>query len=86
MAWPKPMPLVEVDWLDSVTTGGWGRPRAFRKKGALRCRTAGYLFSEDEARLVVVQSQAENGDLADSMTIPRAAVLGVAVLREAFGD
>lgn len=72
-------PLVLVDWLDSHIRAGWrddhdeGQPAV--------CRSVGWLVAKDRRRITLVQSLANNGEAADSITIPRAAVTRMRTLR-----
>jgi len=84
MSWPKPMPIVEVEWIDSMERAGWRSADDWDRDLALdtlSCRSTGYLYREDDRGVVLMQSQAETGALADAIEIPRMAVQSVRVLR-----
>lgn len=86
MAYPAPMAIVEVVWTDSNMAGGWhsvADMRATVVQGAMECRTAGYLFHEQEDRVTIVCNQADNENVADAMSIPRSAIKSMTMLREA---
>lgn len=85
MSWPKPMPIVEVEWIDSMQHGGWRTDGEWANTlgpDSLSCRSSGYLYHDDEHSMTIMQSQAANGSLADAIEIPRIAVQSVRVLRQ----
>jgi hypothetical protein len=78
----KRYPLVEVEWEDSAGTAGWGSVAVHVDHPIARCRTAGYLVHRSRQKLVVVGSCDDtNGNVADSMTIPRFAVRSIKRLK-----
>lgn len=84
MAWPKPMPIVEVEWIDSSSRGRWHDPEdvdAWLDGLDLACRSVGYLYRESEDRVVVVQSQAAVDSVAETLIIPRVVITGMTTLR-----
>jgi hypothetical protein len=85
MAWPKAMSIVEVEWIDSNSEGGWSSVEQYLKSATagdtLACRSTGYLFHKDKRSLTLVQSQSQkSGYVADSITIPRFAVKSLRVI------
>lgn len=78
MAWPQPMPLVEVLWDDSMSHGGWQAPAAYT--WGMACRSIGWLLERTPSHLVLLQSQNEHGQVAEALEIPRRAVRQVRVL------
>lgn len=79
MAWPAPMPLVEVDWIDSHARGGWDETEAWEREAAilgplLMCRSVGYLFHVAPTFLVLMRDLAASGNMAASQAIPLVAV------------
>jgi hypothetical protein len=83
MPFPKPMPVVEVEWDDSCSGGGWSTADQYAKRDVLPACSVGYLLSRDRTRIIIVQSQAENGDVNDCITIPRGMVKQIRVLEKA---
>ena len=86
MAWPKAMPIVEVVWIDSSHIQRWQSVEELEREldnDGLECRTTGYLFRDQEDRVTILQSQAECGNVADAMTVPRVAIKSMSVLKEA---
>jgi hypothetical protein len=56
MAWSKALPIVEVVWIDSNMMNGWQPAEDMLRtvrEGAMECRTAGYLFDEQDDRVTV---------------------------------
>ena len=83
MGWPKSMPIVEVEWIDSSSGCSTWRFPEDQDVDALPCKTAGYLLKKDRKSVVIFQSQASSGHVADSMTIPRSCVKEIRVLAKA---
>lgn len=75
---PAPLPIVEVDWIDSHTISGWRSPDEWREctDTPARCRTAGYLLRDDEQAVVIVQQVNDQGDYGEAMVIPKVCVQG----------
>ena len=76
---------VEVTWVDPHASGGWRAPEDELERAVpLACTSVGYLLEQDEQRLVLVQSSADDqGDelVADSLAIPAEVVRKVRRLR-----
>lgn len=84
MAWPKAMPIVEVEWIDSSCDAGWGDvdgPKA--EDHDLGCATAGYLVRKTKDRVVIALSQSSSSNLGDTMHIPRCAIRKMTILKPA---
>ncbi len=80
MAYPDPMPIVTLEWIDSHHDTGWQFPKDI-ERGAMLCKSSGYLFAMDEERVRIVQSQSSGGGFVDSlMDIPSVAVMSFRVL------
>lgn len=81
MKWPLPK-LVEVEWVDSCTAGGWRSRASYLEEGPTICRTIGYLLHKDKQKIVVIQTQSSStGHVSDSMAIPVVAVKKMRVLK-----
>lgn len=79
-------PVVEVEWLDALSRGGWGTRKTYAEERPLTCLTAGYLLAKTKDKIIIVQSSSYNAkgeerDLTDSITIPRALCLRMKRLR-----
>lgn len=88
MTWPEPMPIVEVDWIDSMQHSGWRVESEWKGRidaHELECRSAGYLYRDDRQSVVLVQSLSRAGSMADMIEIPRRAVRAVRTIRPAEG-
>ena len=72
----KKFPIVEVEWLDSVCTGGWRDEEDYAKEyPPAIIRSAGYLLRSDRSQVVIIQSRdPKNSNASDSISIPRSAV------------
>jgi hypothetical protein len=63
--------IVEIEWVDSATTRGWGAREMFLGTGIAVCRTVGYVLEHTKKQIVVVQSICiDTGNYADSIAIP----------------
>lgn len=77
----KKYPIVEVEWVDSLRTGGWRLVEEYEKTTPATCWTAGYLLKSNRKEVTVVQSHDPgNGNVNDSTTIPRSAVKKITML------
>jgi hypothetical protein len=67
--------IVEVEWTDSCSQGGWGTTESHLSNHPSTCRTVGYLLARDKRRITVVQSQSDTTlNVAEGMSIPAFAV------------
>lgn len=85
MTYPAATRIVEVVWIDSNTIGGWHRTAdmlASVTDGAMECRSVGYVFFENDERLVLIGDQNDNDQVAEAMTIPKVAIKSVRDLKE----
>ena len=77
----KKLPLYEIEWRDSRTSGGWSTLKEYRKKTAVVIKTVGYLTMNTDDDVQVVQSISDIGSISDSMTIPKECVVRTRRLR-----
>ena len=75
----KKYPIVEVEWLDSITDGGWRPPEAYLASAAPdQCRSGGYLLKSARTSITLMQSRSDlSGNMTNSVTIPRVAVKSI---------
>lgn len=75
--------VVEVEWDDACSQGGWGSDASYRERSApLRTRSTGYLFHDDAEGITLMQTQAnDNERFAESITIPRGMIRRVRRLK-----
>lgn len=67
------LPLVEITWRDAAVGGGWGSLAYYRaNNGTSQVSTVGYLTKNSKFEIQVVQSISIDGNVADSMSIPKA--------------
>lgn len=85
---PEKPPMVEVEWLDSSSWGGWHDLEdlhASLDKGHtnIHCRNVGYLFREEDGFVALVSAYNHEGNQAETMfIIPRAVIQSITVLRK----
>jgi hypothetical protein len=77
----KHHPLVEVEWDDACGRTGWRPAEEYARENGVRTRSVGYRVRNDRDAVVLLQSQAMNGNYNDSIVIPRSMVRKVRVLR-----
>ena len=71
--WPA-KDLVEVEYLDSSTSGGWQQKKDINHEPAF-CRTVGYLIKKTRRSLTLAQSIGDTNDVDAIWRIPRGAIL-----------
>ena len=78
----RKLPLVEIAWYDSAVGGGWNTLSHYRnKKNVPQMKSVGWLTKNTKTEVQVVQSIAEDGEVADSITIPKVCVVRTRRLR-----
>ncbi len=89
MPWPKPMPIVEVEWVDSIVRTGWRTTEDYNTsidaRDDVTNRTAGYLYRADKRVVCVVLSQGMTGNICDMMEIPRSTVRSLRIIEKPKG-
>lgn len=76
------MPLVEIVWDDAATSGRWLSLKTYiEDRGIVECRAAGYMTKKNAREVQVVQQISKEGDVSDSVTIPRSCVKRIRRLR-----
>ena len=76
------MTIVEVEWWDARSFGGWSSPAEYAKKGIALCRTVGYLLRRNKREIVVVQNVGDTtGNVSDATAIPTCCVKRVRRLK-----
>lgn len=86
MSWPDAMPLAVVEWTDIQSHNGWTQESElkarFEENVGMNCRSAGFLYRDDETRVALLQNTADNGMVADILEIPRAMIKSVQIIAE----
>lgn len=78
----RKMSLVEVVWDDAATSGRWLSLKTYiEDRGIVECRAVGYLTKKNAREIQVVQQISKEGDVSDSVTIPRSCVRRIRRLR-----
>jgi hypothetical protein len=80
--WPL-LVRVEVEFVDACTRGTWSTLEEQRRESRpSRCRSIGYLVERTATHVTVAQSiSSASQNVADTMSIPRRAVLSIKKLR-----
>ena len=69
---------VIVDWVDSVTCGGW---RGEDEKTDMHCQTIGYLVEKCKDRIIICQSVAACNSRGEHIEIPKVAITSMRYLK-----
>lgn len=72
----EPGPLVEVEWVDSASTGGW-QTKEDALSADLQAVAVGYLIRDDDSGVTLAQGADTYGGVLGTLTIPKAAVHAV---------
>lgn len=67
----------QVEWEDACSSGGWRSRDSYCKEGLLPTKTIGFFLKKSRKSVTLLQNQARNGILSDSMSIPRSQILKV---------
>jgi hypothetical protein len=73
--------VVEVEWRDAHSDGGWASRDEYEACTASVVRSVGYVLKRGREALTLVQSQDQSGEVCDSITIPLGCVRRVRRLR-----
>ena len=71
----------EVVWIDSATNGAWDTVAAHEERGIFEVHSVGYLLRRDANRIILAQSQSNEGTVTDCLTIPAVCVKKVRYLK-----
>ena len=77
----RKLPIVEVEWRDSVSRGRWSTREDYSKETPANCTSVGYLLKSDREKVIIVQSTEEKSYVLDSITIPRSCVQAIRKLK-----
>ncbi len=74
--------IVEVEWIDASSKGGWGSVEWYLKNSQPSlCRSTGYLLRKDAKAVTLVQSLGDHKDGTDAIAIPRSCVKRIRYLK-----
>ena len=77
------MKLVQIDWIDSTSSGRWEPDEDGGKHRLPRIRTVGYLLHRDKERMVLTQSvDSELKSNCDRIVIPMGCIKKLRYLKE----
>ena len=81
----KMLPRIEITWSDAASSSGSWTPldelRQQRSDGLMEGQTIGYLVKMGKTAVMVCQTRAENGKLANDWSIPRKWIKRVRVFK-----
>lgn len=76
--WPETRGVIEVAWFDSASTSGWHH--RYENLSALECRSVGYLHSQDDDVVRLLQSINADGGMGELIIIPRVNIRSIRML------
>ena len=77
----RKLPRVEVRWVDANSHGGWATLKQYHDdKSVSEIESLGYLTKNTKQEIQLVQSRSKNGNVADSITIPKAWIISAKYL------
>ena len=77
----RKLPRVEIHWVDANSHGGWATLKQYHDDKCLsEIESIGYLTKNTKQEVQLVQSRSINGNVADSITIPKAWIISAKYL------
>lgn len=64
-----------VKWSDSASYRGWRSEEEVKKLRPLSCTTIGFLIDETDEFIVLSQTVADDGDLSETIVIPKICII-----------
>lgn len=77
----KKLKVVQVVWEDSNIAHGWASEEEVSNDGVVMCESVGYLYSEDDKRIIIVMGFSEYGLYIERKAIPRGCIKTIKELR-----
>jgi hypothetical protein len=72
-----------VDWIDAASNSSWrSEEGAAGKRGTIDIVTVGHLVKHTKAEIILALSKDYNGQVADTIAIPKSCVTRIRRLRE----
>jgi len=74
---------VEIEWIDSCASKGWGsRDFHLKEFATSSCRSTGYVIEDNKKYLAIAQSISDDThNISDLISIPKVAITKVKILK-----
>lgn len=70
--------LMEIEWLDSATKGGWNHHDNYQEEAQTSlCKSVGYVLKDNKDMIVLVQTQSVTQNVTDSIAVPKGCIVKV---------
>lgn len=67
--------ILEIEWDDTATRGGWRSDSMLQKESPAPCRSVGYFFKQNKNCITIAKSVSdEDNDGLDAQTIPKGCI------------
>jgi hypothetical protein len=73
--------IVEITWEDIASHQGWSPLSEHLAAGTALCFSVGYLIRKDKKQVTILQSVCQDGDVTESLCIPRAVIQRIRILQ-----
>ena len=68
--------IIEVSWLDACSFGNmWVSPDD--EVTCSHCKSVGYLLKKDKDKIIIAQSDSNNGEVMNRFVIPKGCITGI---------
>lgn len=75
-------PLVQVTWIDITSVTRWESLQHHQQQEPLDCVSVGYVIRSDKKQMTIAQTLClSNGDVTESLVIPRSVIRNIKVLK-----
>ena len=75
--------ILEIEWDDTATTGGWKTSKYLEKEVPAPCRSVGYFIKQNKNCITIAKCVSDNdGDCLDAQTIPDGCIKKIKRLRK----